>query len=333
MPAQGPYDAWAYCVLDDDYAANEFPTNTSVENLQVTAAHEFFHAVQFSYDIAEDSWFLEATAAWAEDELYDGVNDNLQYLAQSPLRLPKVSLDTFGGSFHYGTWIFFRYLSERFRASQGGLPVIVRDMIRKTDGSAGARDLYSMQAVKSVLRAKKQDFPLLFAKFSNANRRPKATYSEGRANKYKSAPLAKRYKLGKGAVRRGTLRRDHLASGTVRVTPSAKLRGPTAWKLKVAVDMAPAKRGSAAVASIKLRNGKTRVVKIKVKASGNGAKVLPFSAKEVKYVELTLANGGTQYRCFTGGPYSCSGYSKNDRVNEAFRLQVVGRTGSPRRTS
>ena len=120
IPNDGPFNAWAYCVVDDDYAANEFPTNTALENLQVTVAHEYFHAVQFGYDIDEDSWFLEATAAWVEDEMYDNVNDNLQYLEQSPLRLPRVPMDTFGGSFHYGTWIFFRYLTERSPTSRRG---------------------------------------------------------------------------------------------------------------------------------------------------------------------------------------------------------------------
>lgn len=55
VPNEGPYDAWAYCVLDNDYAKSEFPTNTPGENLQVTLAHEYFHAVQFAYDIAEDA--------------------------------------------------------------------------------------------------------------------------------------------------------------------------------------------------------------------------------------------------------------------------------------
>ena len=34
IPTRGPFDARAYCVLDDDYAATEFPTNTALENLQ-----------------------------------------------------------------------------------------------------------------------------------------------------------------------------------------------------------------------------------------------------------------------------------------------------------
>src|SRR5690242_18933071 len=69
-PEQQVGGAWAYsgyCVLDDDYAPSEFPTNTPTENLEVTAAHEFFHAIQFAYDAAEDAWMMEGTAAWMED--------------------------------------------------------------------------------------------------------------------------------------------------------------------------------------------------------------------------------------------------------------------------
>ena len=82
-------------MLDNDYSRGEFPTNTPEENLQVTAAHEYFHAVQFGYDVAEDGWVMEATATWAEDELYDGVNDNVQYLRSGPMSLPHGSLDQF----------------------------------------------------------------------------------------------------------------------------------------------------------------------------------------------------------------------------------------------
>ncbi|MDQ4055566.1 MAG: hypothetical protein M3237_23135, partial [Actinomycetota bacterium] len=321
IPSNGPYDAWAYCVVDDDYAAHQFPTNTPRENLQVTVAHEYFHAVQFGYDIAEDSWFLEATAAWVEDEVYDAVNDNVQYLSQSPLRLPRVPMDTFGGSFHYGTWIFFRYLSERYPASQGGLPTVVRDMVRKTDGSKGAPDLYSMQAVKAVLKARGADLPKLFAKFANANRRPAKTYSEGRANNYRPSPLLKKLILGRGQSRGDTFSADHLTSGTVRFSPARALRARTT-KLRLQVRMAPARRGSAAVAAIKLRSGKVRVVPVRIRANGSGAKALPFSARTVKYIELTLANAGTNYACFNGGPYSCQGTSKNDNVKETYRGTV-----------
>ena len=51
----------------------------------MTAAHEFFHAVQFAYNAFQDSWLLESTAAWVEDEAFDSVNDNYQYLRSSAL--------------------------------------------------------------------------------------------------------------------------------------------------------------------------------------------------------------------------------------------------------
>ena len=100
------------------------PTHTPLENLQVTAAHELFHAVQFAYDYYEDGWFMEATATWAEDELFDDVNDNVQYLRRSPITLPGRPMDKFedDGVFHYGVWIFFRYLTERMPVR--GIPAI-----------------------------------------------------------------------------------------------------------------------------------------------------------------------------------------------------------------
>ena len=323
IPNQGPFDAWAYCVLDNDYSPAEFPTNTPLENLQVTVAHEYFHAVQFGYDIAEDSWFLEATAAWVEDIMYDHVDDNLQYLRQSPLRLPRIPMDTFGGSFHYGIWIFFRYLSERYTELQGGLPTVVRDMVRKMDGSAGAPDLSSIESVKAVLKARGTDLPSLFAKFSSANRRPADNYSEGRANNYRASPLVKTYALKRRQSKADSLTMDHLTSGTVRFKPANALKANNT-KLRILVRMAPSSRGSAAVAAIKMKSGALKVVTLRIKGSGAGVKTLPFSARKVKYIELTLANAGTNYDCFNHGPYSCQGTSKNENVKESFRATVLG---------
>ena len=75
--------------------------------LKVTAAHEFFHAVQFAYDIGEDGWFMESTATWMEEHVYDAINDNLQYLATSPLAQPLIPLDQTSGLRVYGAWIFW----------------------------------------------------------------------------------------------------------------------------------------------------------------------------------------------------------------------------------
>ena len=47
------WDLSAYCVVDNDFAKAQFAA-PPLNSLRVTAAHEFFHAVQFAYDIGED---------------------------------------------------------------------------------------------------------------------------------------------------------------------------------------------------------------------------------------------------------------------------------------
>ncbi len=89
-----PYgDISAYCVLDDDFAANQFPGVTGLDAFRVTAAHEFFHAVQAAYDFFDDLVLIEGTAVWMEDEVYDDINDNYQYFAASALQRPDVPFD------------------------------------------------------------------------------------------------------------------------------------------------------------------------------------------------------------------------------------------------
>ena len=98
-----PYDVSAYMVLDNDYVGYGYSDPTAP--LDVTAAHEFFHAVQFAYDAYEDRWMMEATAVWMEDEVYDNINDNYGYLSYGPLGVPGVPLDKGGSGLHqYGAW-------------------------------------------------------------------------------------------------------------------------------------------------------------------------------------------------------------------------------------
>ena len=162
---------WAYCVLDADYAG--FP-RTPIENFEVTAAHEYYHATQFAYDIADDGWFLEATATWAEDELYTTINDNYQYLKDSPITHPGKPIDKFGGVFHYGVWNFFRYLSEHYPAKTGALPGLLLQMWKNADSSKGPRkDMYSTQAInKALKKAGHTSMAEQFANYSAATRSP-----------------------------------------------------------------------------------------------------------------------------------------------------------------
>jgi uncharacterized protein DUF6055 len=68
---------YAYLVLDNDYVG--FPTGP-VQSMQVTAAHEYNHILQFNYDVFEDVWLFEDTATWMEEQVYPNINDYLNYL-------------------------------------------------------------------------------------------------------------------------------------------------------------------------------------------------------------------------------------------------------------
>ena len=320
IPVGGPYDTWAYCVLDNDYSQAEFPTNTPVENMKVTAAHEYFHAVQFAYDAYEDGWFMEATATWVEDELFDAVNDSRYYLPVSQLRHPQISLDDARYPSVYGNWIFFRYLTEKYRTSQAGLPTLVRDMWRRADGSVTGADQHSLQAVGNTIRAAGSNLTKAYASFADANRRPRTTYDEGKQLNYPTPPLAFRpVTLSPRAPRTtwGSFRLDHLTNGTVRFRPKGMTQ--KSWKLKVQVNMAPRSRGSAAVASVSLKNGKTRTYHLSLNAKGDGSKWIPFSNRNVRWVELTLVNASNRLACWRGRPFSCQGAPKDDNLVQKLR--------------
>jgi hypothetical protein len=309
QPGPGRYDVPAFCVVDNDYLG--FPANTPLENLQVTVAHEYFHATQFAYDYFEDGWWMEATAAWVEDEAYDDVDDNVQYLADSPITHNKRSMDKFGGLYHYGVWIFFRYLTETFPKEKGQLPKIILDFWKAADSSKGARkDKYSTQALNAVLGRnsyKKLSFDKAFALFSDANRLAPFTYEEGVANSYPSKKLAGSTALKKGKAKKFTAKLDHLSSSTYRYAP----KGSKARKLKVAIS-GPAKiAGTRAVVSIWTKAGKVKQKYVPISAKGRGALTVPFKASEITAVEVTLVNASTRYiRCFPPqnySPFACGG--------------------------
>jgi hypothetical protein len=81
-PGQNSYQQAAYLVMDDDYNASQFPRygGDPLPPMEVTAAHEYNHVLQFNYDTAQDTWMFESTAVWAEDRVYSDVNDYIQYL-------------------------------------------------------------------------------------------------------------------------------------------------------------------------------------------------------------------------------------------------------------
>ncbi len=81
--------------------------------LEVTAAHEFFHAIQFAYDYWEASWWMEASAVWMEERVYDANNDYLYYLGDDSWPdYVEISMTAENGWHEYGEGIWPMYLSE-----------------------------------------------------------------------------------------------------------------------------------------------------------------------------------------------------------------------------
>ena len=248
------FNRWAYCVIDDDFAAAQFPDHTPEENQQVTLAHEYYHAVQFAYDTFEDPWILEATATWAEDELFDDVNDNRRYLDSGQGAVPFSPLDRWqeGTSYHYGNWLYFRYLTERWTAATGSMPTIVLDTWRLLSGRDGARNLYSTRALQTVLSRRDTGFTPVYGQFVTANRTPARSYSEGTAYPVWAPLPNSTWTLGRGKRRtaRFQIPVKHLASAPLRYRPGSGT-GQRDWRLRLKVDM-PAKK-TAPVARVLVR--------------------------------------------------------------------------------
>jgi hypothetical protein len=284
----GTSNYWAYCVIDDDFAG--FP-NTPQEDQQVTLAHEYFHAVQFAYDADEASWFLEATATWAEDEVYDSVNDNWNYLPDGQMGEPRIPLNFFGGFVHYGNWIFFRYLTEKYRGEDGGIPHLVREMLERASNRTGEPDATAMQAIQNELRQRGTTLSKVYGQFAVANRNPRRHYEEGR--NYRAATPAKTFRLSSSRRSTGAWETKvrHLSNWPFRYKPG---RGTTArdWRIRLTVDLQPRNTVPSARVLVYKKSGRIAVSSIRLNRRTQGSTVLPFSSRSVRYVELVLVNAG-----------------------------------------
>lgn len=302
----------AYCVLDDDYSGTQFPALTPLKNLQVTAAHEFFHAVQFGYDFYEDRWLMESSAAWIEDVVYDSVNDNRQYLPASPLRQPLTSLDKGRSGTQYGSWIFLRYLSDRYDDA------LVRRIWEWADDSPDqlvANDLktYSLRAVDSALGERSTSLRAQYGDFAAANVVPSAFYEEGAAYKPVRPPVLKVSK-SRPATKRLFVDLDHLSWFPIAIKAGDGVSRKA--RLRVAVDGPGAAAQPEARVVIRYASGRVQVRRVGLDGGGDGTVTVPFGRTQVASAVVVLVNASSRYTdCFTGNPFgglSCWGGSPVD---------------------
>jgi hypothetical protein len=107
--------AYSYLSLDNGFTEvldDSGITETPLDLLRTTTAHEFNHAVQAGYDAFDpQSWLYEATASWMEDEVFGETNDPIYYI-QDIFEAPDKCRVAESG--RYGSWLFLRLMSERY---------------------------------------------------------------------------------------------------------------------------------------------------------------------------------------------------------------------------
>ena len=110
--------ASAYIVVENDFAEGFPPNDEDVTGnevirsgaLKVTQAHEFMHAIQFNINVYQSGWLMESHATWAEDAVYDDLNDWRWYINRFLLNPDAPVFNRY----LYGAAFFMNYLSETY---------------------------------------------------------------------------------------------------------------------------------------------------------------------------------------------------------------------------
>lgn len=298
-----------HCVVDDDFSARQFAGGVSgTPALQVTAAHEFLHNIQFGYDAWDDFWFFESPATWMEDEVFPLVNDNLQYLPVSPVSATGfwLPLDIFEPDLSkpesankYGAWILWRYLSERLGRE------VVRDAWNLARGAP-----FGIQALETMLAARGEGWADVFHQFAIANYFFSTSYAEGAL--YATVPGVGPQAQPLAVPGSGSIPMGHLSNDYYIFTPPGA--GAT---LTLTVTMSGPETSPRATAIVLRPTGNDPPVPL---TSGVPSTPLPFDPS-VTGILLVLSNGSTRFAGCDTDPappfFSYFGFPVDDTVSFA----------------
>jgi len=216
-------------------------SNPELGLMKVTAAHEFFHAIQLGYRLGgpDWSWWLEASATFVEDEVFDAVNDYWNYLP-SWANAPYLPLDTFNGMHEYGTVLFCKYLAERF-----GSKIIQRICKRKQNETA-------LEAIDSALRNQKSRLARLNGKdvfgsgFVISNLIPQdSEYGYREGQRYPVVRISQIHSVY--PVQDTIVLIDHLAASYILFHPASENPGTLKLTLRFKSDKKPPIRATALI--------------------------------------------------------------------------------------
>ena len=206
--------ASGFCVLDNDFSPLQFPSATPDQNLVVTAGHEFFHAVQFAYDYAEDPWMAESTATWMEERIATDVNDNRQYLPLSQIYAPLPAarlLQPHPAATSTATGCSGSTSPPSTASASSRRPGSRPARSRATAASTASRRSRRCSSARAASTK-------VYATYAAGNLTPAANFPEGA--EYASPKLRGGKKLSKRKrSKRFGVRIDHLASRVLRLRP------------------------------------------------------------------------------------------------------------------
>lgn len=105
------YAAYSHLILDNDYAGATNPLGA----MRATAAHEFHHNIQMSYDIADAFRTLdEAGATWMESQVYPQYDASSGYLSEW-FHYPDLCLgSTTPDQRRYAEWVLIDSIAQDF---------------------------------------------------------------------------------------------------------------------------------------------------------------------------------------------------------------------------
>jgi len=167
-----------YMFLENDYQGFPGYESNRLDAFRVTAAHEFFHCVQFAIDANEidgsapniNTAWLEMTAVFMEEEHYDGIDDYLNYLPyfyewpQWSLRtgtvLSSPQINIYRNLHMYASVIFPIYLSEVYGSG------IIREIWERCGDVAGSNWVSATDAAIAFASGDTWDLRRAFREFT-----------------------------------------------------------------------------------------------------------------------------------------------------------------------
>jgi hypothetical protein len=102
----------SYIEVDNDFVGY---FTQGLQALEVTAAHEFHHAIQVgNYGFwQDDTYYYELTSTWIESTVYKTINDYYQYLPRY-FANTSVPFNVSNGYIEYGRAIWGKFIEKRF---------------------------------------------------------------------------------------------------------------------------------------------------------------------------------------------------------------------------